>query len=536
GMPGFESHAQSTLHGLPLQNPSQVSIPMDIQSQQFAMQHFSSAPSHGFGNSAIGIPISEHATYYQSAPVTAHPSQSIGGMDNMLGNVLPIDLHGNQQFIHQSHAYHAVPPYAFSPPHTMPVNNGHLQPLPLHARNRQPSRTRAITADSHTLARMSRLNDPSFNDSMADYASGFKPMLDLGPQSRYTPGDEHIPAHVDSSSVSPTEDISVDALLASRRRRLEDARTIARTNAQRGKHVSNDMPFGHLSTNDESLFTLGVNDATITSGVPPSVNMASTARMVPSSSMVLPPQMYHSISGNPALHQSVSNASHSQDACVAPNAPDHTSAPLVPGVSSSEADMMLSAGTDTYSLEQCQILDNILSQCGAMNILQNVGGQDQVLNDSGPVLDTTNSSDELGELNEHHTSQLDENSKLTSTLFSSGIGLLTKRAQPSYQNGVAAQNCFVTNVPSISPSANDESETNAMLASSFLLAPSTTSIFHIDPTQYAPNLANPYHAPIADSASAKYQSSNANLVSVAANGQVGQRDLTIEQLHQYSSM
>ncbi|KAJ2686829.1 hypothetical protein IWW39_003368 [Coemansia spiralis] len=142
GLPGFEPHAHSALHGLPLQSPSQVSIPMDMhqqQQQQFAMQHFSGAPSHVFGDSAIGVPLGEHTTYHRSAPATAYPGQSMGGMESMLGNVLPLDMHGGQQFLHQSHAYQAVPSYAFTPSHTMPLNNGHMQPLPLNIRNHQAS-------------------------------------------------------------------------------------------------------------------------------------------------------------------------------------------------------------------------------------------------------------------------------------------------------------------------------------------------------------------------------------------------------------
>ncbi|KAJ2886907.1 hypothetical protein H4R27_000343 [Coemansia aciculifera] len=563
GFPGFDSHAQSALHGLPLQNPSQVSIPMDMQQQQFTMQHLSSAPPHGFSNSAIGIPIGEHTTYHRSAPVTAHPSQSMGGM---LGNMLPIDLHGNQQFLHQSHAYHAVPPYVFAPSHTMPVSNSHMQPLPLNIRNHQASRTRAITADSQTLAHMSRLADPSFNDSMADYASGFRPMLDLGPhQPHYTHGDELLPTHGNSPSVSPAEDISVDALLASRRRRLEDARTIARTNAQRGKHVNSDVPLGHMSANGESISSLGVNGVPVASGAPPSLKKSTTATMPPSSNMMLPPHIYHASNGNSALLQLASNASHPEHTCVTTNGSDHSGVPLVPGVSSSEANMLLSTGVNTFNLEQCQILDNILSQCDAMNIFQSVSGQDQALKDSGVALDVANSSDGLGDLREQlfntgssspssfalaqpdstiadlsglHASRLAEESKIASTLFSGSIGLLTKRVRSPHRNGEAAQNRFAKTAPSASPSANDESEQNTMLASSFSLNQSNISVFSIDPTQYAPHLANHFQGPIADpaAAAAKYQPNGANIVSVAANGQAGQRDLTIEQLHQYSSM
>ncbi|KAJ2106423.1 hypothetical protein IW146_007792 [Coemansia sp. RSA 922] len=569
GFSGFDSHAQSALHGLPLQNPSQVSIPMDIQrqQQQFTMQHLSSAPSHGFGNSAIGIPIAEHTTYNRSAPVTAHPSQSMSSMDSMLGNMLPIDLHGSQQFLHQSHAYHAVPPYVFAPSHTMPVNNSHMQPLPLNIRNHQASRTRAITADSQTLAHMSRLADPSFNDSMADYASGFRPMLDLGPhQPRYTQGDELLPAHGNSPNISPTEDISVDALLASRRRRLEDARTIARTNAQRGKHVSSDMTLGLMPANGESIPPLGVNGVPVESGAPPSLKKATTATMPPpSSNMMLQPHMYHASNGNSALQQFASNTSHSEHACVTANGSDHSGVPLVPGVSSSEANMLLSTGINTFSLEHCQILDNILSQCDAMNIFQSVSGQDQVLKDSGVALDATNSSDGLGDLGDqlfntgssspssfapaqpestlvdlsaHHASRLAEESKIASTLFAGSIGLLTKRVRSPHRNGEAAQNCIANTVPSTSPSANGEPEPNTMRASSFSLTQSNVAVFPVDSVQYGPSLANNCYGPIANpaAATAKYQTNGANIVSVAANGQAGQRDLTIEQLHQYSSM
>ncbi|KAJ2703502.1 hypothetical protein H4218_000186 [Coemansia sp. IMI 209128] len=565
GLPGFEPHAHSALHGLPLQSPSQVSIPMDMhQQQQFAMQHFSGAPSHVFGDSAIGVPLGEHTTYHRSAPATAYPGQSMGGMDSMLGNVLPLDMHGGQQFLHQSHAYQAVPSYAFTPSHTMPLNNGHMQPLPLNIRNHQASRTRAITADSQTLAQMSRLVDPSFNDSMVEYASNFKPMLDFGSHQPHFPqGDDLLSTQASSSSVSASDDISVDALLASRRRRLEDARTIARTNAQRGKHVGSDMSFGPLPANGESMSLLGVNGAPSASNAPPPVNKAATADMLPSSTLMLPHHVYQASSNNSALHQLTSSAGHSQHASVATSGPDLMGAPLVSDVSSSDASMILGAGTSSFNLAECQILDSIFSQCEAMNVFSSIGAQEQLLKDGGASLDMVSSNDGLGELREqlfntghssptsfasvkpeptiadlagHNTGQSAEDSKTSPAVLPGSIGLLTKRVRPPYLNGDAAKGCPDKVVPSAPPSANDKSEQNAMLASSFLFSPGGTSMFQLDPTQYASGMAGSLHGPMADPALAKRQPSGANVVSVAANGQAGQRDLTIEQLHQLSSL
>ncbi|KAJ2733927.1 hypothetical protein IW152_002682 [Coemansia sp. BCRC 34962] len=566
GLPGFEPHAHGTLHGLPLQSPSQVSIPMDIQQQQqqFAMQHFSGAPSHGFGDSAIGVPFGEHTTYHRSAPATAYPGQSMSGMDSMLGNVLPLDVHGSQQFLHQSHAYQAVPSYAFTPSHTMPLNNGHMQPLPLNIRSHQASRTRAITADSQTLAQMSRLVDPSFNDSMAEYASSFKPMLDFGPHQPHFPqGDDLLSTQASSSSVSPTDDISVDALLASRRRRLEDARTIARTNAQRGKHVNSDIQLGHLPANGESISLLSINGVPSASGAPPLIKKAATADMLPSSTLMLPPHVYQASNGNSALHQLASNTGHPQHASTATNDPERPGTPLVSDVSVSEAGMILDTGTNSFNLAECQILDSIFSQCEAMNVFSNIGVQDQLLKDNSVALDMANSNDGLSELREqlfntgsssptgfaplkpepaiadlsgHSTSQPAEDLKPSSAPILDGIGLLTKRVRPSYPNGDAAKGGPEKTVPSAPPLSNNESEQNAMLASSLLFSPGAASIFQIDLTQYASGLASNFHGPITDPVLAKHQPSSANVISVAANGQAGQRDLTIEQLHQFSSM
>ncbi|KAJ2324605.1 hypothetical protein GGI00_005280 [Coemansia sp. RSA 2681] len=204
-----------------------------------------------------------------------------------------------------------------------------------------------------------------------------------------------------------------------------------------------------------------------------------------------------------------------------------------------------------------------MSQCGPMNFFQNIGNQEQDLHSAGLPLDAASSNSGLGELgeqlfapgplspklaalaqpestaaNESQASAVDkplEEQLIPSSLFSNGIGVLKKRERPPYSSGAAEKACFAPTVSSTPPLGNGEPDPNATLAS-FLFNTNSPPLFQPNVTPYAPNVANQGQAPIAVQGPIKHWPNGASVVSVAASGHAGQRDLTIEQLHPYTSI
>ncbi|KAJ2744525.1 hypothetical protein GGI20_002897 [Coemansia sp. BCRC 34301] len=563
GMVGFDSHQHGALHGLPLQNPAQVSIPMNAPPQP----HFSTHPN-GYGNSAIGVPVGGHMTYHRSAPVSAHPDHNMG---SVLGSVLPMDLHGSQHFPQPSHAYHAGPPYLFSPTHSVPMHSGHMQHQTLSIGSHQAGRDlgqhrmRAFTADSGTLAHMSRMADP-FDDSVVDYNSGFESVLDLSPntlQPQYPQGDL-LSALGQSPRALPTDFSTEDARLISRLRRLEDVRTIANTNAMRNKQAM-EMSVGSMPDSGEPISPsayqapVGANGAPAIPAAMSPVKKAATT--MASSNEMLPPQIYHAGSDNSALHHFASNTDHAHHISSALNGSEISGASLGPHTTSADSGLILGTGVDQFNLAQSHLL-GIIGQCDPMNFFQNIGGQEQDLQSNGLALDASSSNDGLSEqlfgagslspkfaaaparpestaasdAQASATSKSIEEQLIPSSLFSNSVGVLTKRERPVSKSHMAEKSCLTSTASSTPPLANGESDSNTTLASFLFNTSSSSSLFQADLALYGASLADQCNVPIAAPGSIKHRSGSANVVSVAANGHAGQRDLTIEQLNQYSSL
>ncbi|KAJ2489530.1 hypothetical protein IWW47_005245 [Coemansia sp. RSA 2052] len=454
----------------------------------------------------------------------------------------------------------------------MPMHSGPMNHQALGVGSHQGQhRMRAFTADSSTLAQMPRMTDP-FDDSMTDYASGFESVLDLSPhalQPRYSQGDL-LPTHGQSPRALPTDFSTEQLRLLSRMRRLEDIKTIANTNAMRSKQAM-ELSTGIVPATAEPISPTAYHAPTGPNGAPampaallPVKKAATTsALMGTSSDMMLQPQLYHASSDIASMHQLANSVGHSHHSSSDISGQDRSGAPLGPGVPSADASLILGADIGSFNLAQTQLLGDIMSQCGPMNFFQNIGNQEQDLHSTGLPLDAASSNSGLGELgeqlfapgplspklaalaqpepaaaNESQASAVDkpiEEQLIPSSLFSNSIGVLKKREQPPYSSGAAEKACFAPTVSSTPPLGNGEPDPNATLAS-FLFNTNSPPLFQPDVTPYAPNVANQGQAPIAVQGPIKHWPNSASVVSVAASGHAGQRDLTIEQLHPYASI
>ncbi|KAJ2880395.1 hypothetical protein IWW38_005957 [Coemansia aciculifera] len=199
-----------------------------------------------------------------------------------------------------------------------------------------------------------------------------------------------------------------------------------------------------------------------------------------------------------------------------------------------------------------------------MSFFQSIGGREQDLHGNGLSLDATSSNDGLGELDgrilgngslspkfaassqprptsasDSQVGALDtpaEEPLIPSSLFSTNTTALTQVVRPSISPNVSDKDCSVATVPSAPSEANVDSDPSATLASFLFNTSSTPSFFQPDLTQYGSDFANQFQVPTVASGTEKYRPNSTNVVSVAASTHAGQRDLTIEQLQQYSSL
>ncbi|KAJ1893152.1 hypothetical protein LPJ81_005422, partial [Coemansia sp. IMI 209127] len=256
-IPEFDQyHPHDAVHGLPLQSPSQISIPLNLRIPP-PFPTLSSAPSSAhpssdslmFGNSAMGVPVGQDSRgeILSSAAMGGHshitnPFAGTGASNDAMQAVFP----NSTSFLSTTQAYPGaisdLSPSSTMQSFGMGAPQASMQPQGEYYASRPaaPShiRTRSFTADSHTLANLGQVPPTrECNNSLAP------PDTNMAPS---PPGISHhgLMSHshnVSSLFGSPDGVPTAEALLESRRRHLNDLIIINQTQAVRGIRTS-DVP------------------------------------------------------------------------------------------------------------------------------------------------------------------------------------------------------------------------------------------------------------------------------------------------------
>ncbi|KAJ2456300.1 hypothetical protein EV183_000227 [Coemansia sp. RSA 2336] len=227
----FTPFSPEEFYGLPLQNPSHVSVPFDIG------MHL----PYGQQDSAMGVPAGQHNRE------GGFPDCFDGGMGQALHSVLPMNPHGNDMFS-ESGQMHNEGPFGFSNSHAMPPHNG-MPPAMMPQYNPQAEfdgrngRMRSFTTDSHTL-----LNFLPQNGNAGVSGAPAEHLLPGYDQSRPVPPG-HLPALPPLPTMS-SDAPSADILQQTRQRHLQDLYIINETHASR-KLKKSEMFLG-IGTDDPS--------------------------------------------------------------------------------------------------------------------------------------------------------------------------------------------------------------------------------------------------------------------------------------------
>ncbi|KAJ1964905.1 hypothetical protein GGI12_001136 [Dipsacomyces acuminosporus] len=227
GIQGFEPYPHEPFRGLPLQNPSQISIPSDIP-LQFTLQSL-----HGgsplANNSAIGIPGGQGPSSAGMSAIGAPGGPPVPAVGHMFSPVIPTAAtpHAGQQQQQQSPS----PAGNFLPP------RGYVHPVALqlqspNGHDAARGRFRSFTADCHSLASVAR-------------AVHSQPLAESSDQQQQASQATHI-------HPPPADVPSAGALLESRRRHLQDMIIINQTHAARGITTSS-LPTVHEASSSEAI-------------------------------------------------------------------------------------------------------------------------------------------------------------------------------------------------------------------------------------------------------------------------------------------
>ncbi|KAJ1835208.1 hypothetical protein LPJ63_001333 [Coemansia sp. RSA 2711] len=237
----FTPFPQEGFYGLPLQNPSQISVPLDI-SMQFP---FSGPGPHGLEHGAMGIPVGQHGNGEHG--MHSHPDH---GMGQALNSVLPMGTHGNGMFPDVGHV-HAGEPLGLANGHPMPLPDG-VPSTMLHPHNPQDGadgrsgRMRSFTTDSHTLTHIGHIAQNAEFGLGAPGDQGLVPAFP--PQQFVHDGQQPPPGHLPGPSLpampsAVSSDIpSAEMLYETRRRHLRDLIIINQTHAAREMQAEGAAP------------------------------------------------------------------------------------------------------------------------------------------------------------------------------------------------------------------------------------------------------------------------------------------------------
>ncbi|KAJ1724538.1 hypothetical protein LPJ53_001184 [Coemansia erecta] len=234
GSRGFDPYMpQDPTRGLPLQSPSQVSIPMDVP-MQFALQsmrgeHPASIPGHPlFGHGAMGVPTHGNTL---SGLSSRNANASPPGMGHMMDSMVQMDMRGQMGIHAGDHAFAANPQNSVTGSHHMAPNGAGSMPMQLHHPQGGPDFW-------HCQA-----DGLSANGGMSN---GNTPLASKQAMSLNDKPYQHQHSHMSNlSPLSPTDVPSAEALLESRRRHLQDLMIINQTHAARNLRT-NSLPGSHF--------------------------------------------------------------------------------------------------------------------------------------------------------------------------------------------------------------------------------------------------------------------------------------------------
>ncbi|KAJ2083127.1 hypothetical protein H4R24_001040 [Coemansia sp. RSA 988] len=251
----FGSYQPGGLYGLQLQNPSQISAPIDM-TLQFPGSHYQDAAVHGFDQSAMGIPAGQHEADKGRREDLGPASYSAAAMNQQFNSVLPVGPHGHAimpDYGHMRTGEHQLDiPHGYAMPTQSNIAPAALQPPSSHGTpSDRSARSRSFTTDSHTLSHLGQ-GMSGADHSMAGLNGGryMLPGHGIGAEG------QHREIQQPPRLSIPTDLPSADALLETRRRHLQDLIIINQTHAARGLSInstssglSTDMPCGEEVAN-----------------------------------------------------------------------------------------------------------------------------------------------------------------------------------------------------------------------------------------------------------------------------------------------
>ncbi|KAJ1996335.1 hypothetical protein EDC05_000225 [Coemansia umbellata] len=585
---GFEPYPHDIVHGLPLQSPSQISIPVNLQLQS-PFQSFqgtsasanSNTTPHMLGHSAMGIPAGQdHGT--EALAYAAGNDSS-----NPAGDILSSGFLGNP-----SSGPAVGQPYSgsissLSPASTMALNaQGNLSQVPMHQQQqhayRNPqfahnshTRTRSFTADSHTLSNLGRGLPPSDSGGMAtsqhnNAASGSSLNFQQHSMNGHGP-----PSLLASSDGVPT----AEALLESRRRHLNDLMIINQTHAARGIRTSEtatSAPFGmstEASESDESsrplLFSnlagmgvqnVGVLQSPSLSTAPKSSSVAELFANIGNGSGTLATPVSSATAQSVGLTVNTNFGDISKAIMTSMRAPQPLSSSSSNGnLVNTQEDAEKAHGANNSLVEgfggsaidtsdtHYQFLNSLLLECNALGFLNenNSYGQNHPKSSDGassPQLSATpnaptslagslGSSIATGSISD---AQISQNS-LANVLFpgsnicGSSVNEMLSASSTSFVREFSA-----TGQSSTGSSASSESSIampNVGGTESFLITSASNPTSPLYSSKSIADAVALMHAPVPEPSSSQSKPSSANqVISVARNEVPGQRDLMIEQM------
>ncbi|KAJ1729782.1 hypothetical protein LPJ61_003356 [Coemansia biformis] len=546
---GFASYMPDGLCGLPLQNPSQISVPMDM-SLHLPGGHFSIAASHALGQSAMGVPVGQqHAMLGDARPSSRAPHA--GGQ--ALHTMFPIGTHGYPGLGESAHMYAGE---SLGISHGQPMHSQTSAPasaLHLHDYRADPcdrsGRVRSFTTDSRTLSQLGQLvhgldsNVPGGTDAPGFPLQGFAVAADHAPHHAHGHFDHnhhhhhHFPQHPTGAvqvagQPHPAGDVpSTDALLETRRRHLQDLMIINQTHAARGMHgkavagAGADQPL--LFSDLAQAPGLDGGLAAPTTTIIGSSNVAAQAHTALAGMPASSP--YASSSSPPAALAALSSQHPSSEALQCTAAVSGQGCMVAAGDTSEPQAGAARDGTNSAgrclggaAMSQYQILHDILMQYNGMEFLdgscnpsQPTKSIDQAIfmaleppkSDAatGSALPTT-LADIAASLGGIGGSMFgEEHAAAAAAAASLGIG--NTAVIVSGQFGGDFGGCALSNADSLSIAAGDVSSCASVAAAPMF---TVTSVTDERPPQSKPDVQS--------------------VVSVASDGPVGQREIMIEQL------
>ncbi|KAJ2787856.1 hypothetical protein GGI15_000364 [Coemansia interrupta] len=520
---GFDPYmTQDPTRGLPLQSPSQVSIPMDvpmhIAMQSMRGEHPASILGHSFfGHGAMGVPT--HGST-PSSLCSRNANGSSPGMGHMMGSVAPIDMRGHMGIHAGDHAIAANPQNSVADSRPVAQNGAGTLPMQLNHPQGGPdiwsSRTDGFSA-----------NDGMSNGNTSLASKQALSLID----SQY---QQHQIHSSNLSPLSPADVPSAEALLESRRRHLQDLMIINRTHAARSLRTSS-LPGSHFGAAGNSpeagdlsceplLFSElshpGAQCARplVTSSASPSgdIPRSSSGAYAASVSNLPAPQLYSSDGSVQMLQGFIANNG-SADSAVHGAKRTDSNAPTGASLKQAENSTAESANDTQYQILKDLLLqyDTLESKIGSINTEQsNVFNFDpSYLSDA--LLSTTESV-----------------ASTTAALKDGSDCISSTTVIPTH----GFENADLINTACL-PTAVCDSEKLAFDSDAFLVASVSSSKSPLSQSCEAiRKTPTPFHAPISDvNPDQMKQNTTTKHVAVVPAALAGQREYTIEQMS-YSSI